>query len=414
MHRRCTSKTPLPLLLLLLLLLLQPPSCRCVFFYDEQANHTLDLRMGRKQVESALRSLEAHRFREALALAREAPGASSQKGVDIRGFYHTSLWRGGDEWKAVMREQLGLLDGKREHLNNIYDRESSADDSVEWGKKLWPSLLRASDRLHVTVAGARQEDLDKVTAFVDELGLAHRDRLAFVFNETVVRGSVNKMTKAEKEKLRLNQSEGESATFMALHDYCTRQEATGRNAFVYYFHLKGACCTRRTEKLGFRHVTTWREAMNAFVLEHPSICLRALLEGYDSCGMENQGGTYSGNFFWARCDHVARLPSFTAARFDAYQVEYAIQKYSPDAAKNEEIGGHCGFSAYNCEVDHYKAECPRTQYLHKLMQYMQSQALPYNFDGQRGERLWSQKTREFIVAKPAILETCQKRRERPL
>lgn len=335
-------------LLLLVSLSVCLPHCCAVFYYDEQANHTLDLRMGRKQVESALRSLEAHRFREALAMANSDPAA----GFSIRGFYHSSLWRGGDEWKAVMREQLGLLDGKREHLNNIYDREMSSDDAIEWGKKLWPSLLRVSDRLHVTVAGARREDLDKVTAFVDELGLVHRDKLFFAFNETLPRGSVNKMTKADKEELvrnRLDLSEGESATFIEIQKYCSRQTRMKRKSFVYYFHLKGACCTRRTEKSSKRYVTSWREAMNAFVLEFPSICLRALLDGYDSCGMENQGGTYSGNFWWSTCDHVARLPSFQAARFDAYQVEYAIQKYTADAAKNEEIGGHCGYSAHNCE-----------------------------------------------------------------
>lgn len=393
------------------LLMLAPHAVWSVFFYDEASNHTLDLRMGRKQVETALRYLEAHRFREAMTAAK-------QQGYTIRGFYHTSIWRGGAEWKAVMAEQLGLVDGKREHLNNIYDRESSLEDNIEWGKKQWPSLLRVSDKLHVTVSGTSRADLDKVVSYVDELGLSHRDKLSFTYNQTQERGAFHKLSQADRDRLvrdRPNLSEGESATFMALHDYCSAQSRRGRKALVYYFHLKGSCCTRRTEQLSKRHVTTWREAMNAFTLEFPSICLRAMVDGYDSCGMENQGGTYSGNFWWATCDHVARVPQLTdLEKFDAYKVEYAIQKYSSDASKNEDLGAKCGYSAYNCNANHYTVECTRSSYLHKLLQYSQLQALPYNFEGTKGEWVWNQKQREYDVFKPKILEECRKRRERPL
>ena len=34
--------------------------------------------------------------------------------------------------------------------------------------------------------------------------------------------------------------------------------------------------------------------MNAFNIEFPSICLRALLKGYNTCGVENQDAHYSG------------------------------------------------------------------------------------------------------------------------
>ena len=47
--------------------------------------------------------------------------------------------------------------------------------------------------------------------------------------------------------------------------------------------------------------------MNAFNIEFPSICLRALLKGYNTCGVENQDAHYSGNFWWADCEHIASL-----------------------------------------------------------------------------------------------------------
>ena len=37
--------------------------------------------------------------------------------------------------------------------------------------------------------------------------------------------------------------------------------------------------------------------------------------------MEYQDAHYSGNFFWAHCDHVAALPRLWN-RFDAWSVEY--------------------------------------------------------------------------------------------
>ena len=387
----------------LVLLLLLRSTCGLFRFDDVRSNHTLDLRLGRKQLESGLRSLESHRFREALREARAA-------GYKLKGFYHTSTWRGG--WRAVMEEQLRLLDGKRERISTVFDRESASNDVISWGKKDWASLLESSDHgVHVTVAG-QDGDLDKVVAFVDDLGLAHRNKLSFFFNKTLPRGHFNDVRdEGERKRLLTNRtlSEGESATWLSLVDYCE----ANRQSFVYYLHLKGACCTRKTEKLGARSVTTWREAMNAFVIEFPSICLRALVDGYDSCGFESQDGHYSGNFFWARCDSVVGLVPFTDRdRFDAYKSEYAIFRYSSDAAANERKGLKCGYSTYNCHVDHYKHECPRSKYLHKLLQYSSSHDLPPNFDGLQGETEYSQRTREWLNHKPAILSECKASRSR--
>ena len=72
-------------------------------------------------------------------------------------------------------------------------------------------------------------------------------------------------------------------------------------------------------------VSDWRDEMNAFNLEFPSICLRAMNQGsysvnnsafhgnfvdlgYATCGVEYQASHYSGNFFWANCAHISKLP----------------------------------------------------------------------------------------------------------
>ena len=41
-------------------------------------------------------------------------------------------------------------------------------------------------------------------------------------------------------------------------------------------------------------VASWREVMNTFNIEFPSICMRALNDGYSTCGMEYQEAHYSG------------------------------------------------------------------------------------------------------------------------
>lgn len=44
---------------------------------------------------------------------------------------------------------------------------------------------------------------------------------------------------------------------------------------------------------------SWREGMNTFNLEFPSICARAIIRhGYSACGVENQDAHYSGNFWY--------------------------------------------------------------------------------------------------------------------
>ena len=71
---------------------------------------------------------------------------------------------------------------------------------------------------------------------------------------------------------------------------CRDLGLAGEKAVVYYFHSKGGCCSRK--QAAFNPVASWREAMNTFNLEYPSICLRAMLEGYPTCGFEYQDAHY--------------------------------------------------------------------------------------------------------------------------
>lgn len=337
--------------------------------YDAVVNHTMDLAAGRRQAESALRSLEMHRFRQA---TREM---KSRK-ISLAGFYHTSTWR--SEWATVIAEQLLLMDGKRIQSSDMMAYDQSRSDIIPWGNKYWASLLEAINFLHMVVAGSDEGDKVKVETLANDLKLRGRNKINIQFNRTVARSSTKNLSKEERQKLRdqgVGLSEGEVATVTAMHDYCRAEVAAGRKAFVFYLHSKGACCTRSKEKS--LAITTWRDSMNAFSIEFPSICLRALLAGYPACGMELQEGHYSGNYFWGNCDHIAALPPLWD-RFDAYAVEYFIFNVSRHHRYNQAFANRCGYSVHNFEVNHYAVPCWRPSYLHKLFSYLLDDNIPDN------------------------------------
>ena len=140
-----------------------------------------------------------------------------------------------------------------------------------------------------------------------------------------------------------NISEGEYVTVDELHKFCKRQVSRNRSAIVYYFHSKA---TDEFKGLGMR--ARWREYMNAMTIEFPSICFRALLSGYSTCGsflrMEQM---YLGNFFWASCNHIAALPGLWDPMNNAWSSEFFIFNMSSYDPKKI-FPGHCG---YNMETE---------------------------------------------------------------
>ena len=62
---------------------------------------------------------------------------------------------------------------------------------------------------------------------------------------------------------------------------------------------KCECCKDRSSCPCCMPEASWREGMNTFNLEFPSICARAIIRhGYSACGIENQDAHYSGNFWY--------------------------------------------------------------------------------------------------------------------
>lgn len=104
-----------------------------------------------------------------------------------------------------------------------------------------------------------------------------------------------------------------------------------------------------------------------------SVCLR-----FTSCGVEYQfwgGAHFSGNFFWANCAHVSRLPPLWDPLDNAWDAEFFLFKVSK-FADEVQFGKVCGFNPFHCGVNHYDNRCPRSQYRPILQDLVKNEVLP--------------------------------------
>jgi hypothetical protein len=203
--------------------------------------------------------------------------------VIVKGFYHVSHWQ--PFWREVVEEQLRILDGQRQFGNRTM-QALAKKWPIPWSEPIWPSLLSLpNSELQVNIVGKSSEsELATVQTMIDGFRLKHVSGIRTAFNRTLERNLFGAV-KLDQKFMFLNQSdlsEGEFPTINELHKFCTAQHSKGQKAFVYYIHNKGGCCSRKQKPIN--PVASWREAMNTFVLEYPSVCLRALLEGYAACG----------------------------------------------------------------------------------------------------------------------------------
>jgi hypothetical protein len=278
------------------------------------------------------------------------------QGYTIKGYYHVSKFR--DKWREVVTEQLYLLDGKRKlpgtaitHHTLANLRLEDVSDPYTWSydhQKRWTSLLQASVGLYMNIASEElttAKDFKDFADLISTLQLESGQKIELHVNVTLSRSTYKKAATHEKQRLRSSispvYSEGEYSTINALQDYCENVElespGSSEKSLVFYLHNKGSCCTRDRDQL---NVSTgvwrpnpeagWREEMNAFNIEFPSICLRALIDhNYSTCGVDNHYSIYAGNFWWARCSHIRLLPRISN-RFDSYEAERIIFNVSRD------------------------------------------------------------------------------------
>ena len=117
--------------------------------------------------------------------------------------------------------------------------------------------------------------------------------------------------------LRTHKSQAwETDTLVRLHQHCS--SASLATEYVVYIHSKGVSRWKPDWRLDdtpwtYSRSFYWRRFMEWYVLENTTACVAAFntstrQDKVVTCGVDWRGNHYSGNFWWARCDFVRRLP----------------------------------------------------------------------------------------------------------
>lgn len=310
------------------------------------------------ETEKKVAAKEAERFAQSTQILRA-------QGYEIQGFYHVSTWK--DYWKQVISEQLYFLDGYRKFPANSAHNKSDFSE-YQWNfQHRYASLLNISTQLYMNVATDADSDASfyQIKAVVNSLPLRYKEKIVMHMNRTVPRYAYAHANRHKRSQLEKDTqlSEGEFGTISALVNYCQRKHANNEKAMVYYLHSKGSCCWKNTTTPN--PVAAWRDYMNAMNIEFPSICMRALLKKYSACGTQNQDAHYSGNFWWADCEHIARLPVPTD-RYDFMGAENFVLNAHTNSTIARYFGFQCGYSIFYYNENLYLTECPRESYFHRI------------------------------------------------
>ena len=275
------------------------------------------------------------------------------KNISLIGFYHTSGWK--RHWSTIISNQLSLMD-------TVVSRDPNNSNST----KNSAGLLSYLDKLHLIAAGDDVREQNLIMEYIKSLNLKFYAKLVQHRSFTLPRNLYARSNTSTKQVLRkkateMNLTAGEYSSIDKLYSYCKEIIRSGFTSYVVYFHNKGSCCLDGP-------VADWRDEMNTFILKYPSICIGKLLEGYATCGVEYQQGSYSGNFWWANCHHIAALPGLWDPINNAYAAEFFIYNVSSIYKYRVKYGLKCGFNAFHCKVDHYHRLCPFNKY-HKMIKY---------------------------------------------
>ena len=300
--------------------------------------------------------------------------------INIEVFYHASMYR--KYWKDIILEQLDLLDGWQHVRNGSHGPFSRTK------AKTPANIMSVANKVNILLHG-NMEQVETMKNAILGADVSYKNKMSLSSSPTIDRGQFGGAKEADKSKIREealknNQTAGEYQSITNLFNYCKKEVSEGRNSVAVYFHTKGA-----HELKGGGAVADWRDEMNAFVIEFPSICMRALTEGYSACGPNYQDGHFSGNFWWASCNHVAKLKGLWDPINNAWDAEFFVLNV-PNA---NEFSLSCAYRPFACQINNYNYLCPRTEYSSVIFYliryddpYIQNDPLPtLGFNGQLGK-----------------------------
>ena len=328
----------------------------------------------RRTYEMLSRMLEKDRLQESIA-------ALSARGIALHGFYHSDHVTG---WRERMSDHLLLLSGRRRHLGRRFSYWSAiTDDPQVWDSGRWGDLLAASESLLINTAAPQSfrretKEVVSLAGLSSEVGVGRAIRIEF--NLTVpVRGF--DLLHSEHHKLtarrsRSGLSSGRFSTLSKLHEFCRREVSENRTTFVYFVH-NGDSSHWQADKDDIVSVLSWRDLVDAYMLEFSSICIRALLRGYIACGVGYDPArvSYTGDMWWSTCDHIARL-KLPESPFDTAMQQQFLFRVTENVRINKLFASRCSYDAFNCGVTKEETYCHRDKYIPSIYDQVVEYELP--------------------------------------
>jgi hypothetical protein len=309
------------------------------------------------------------------------------RGIAVRGFYHTATMY--KHWPSVMKEQLLLMNGQHKDFDcDVYNCSGYYGKHGRQHFREGYGLFSVMDQLYMHVSDLSTRAHPNITAdqVLDSLKLKHRHKVDVHHEKGIGRRDyltyyLRNDTKQMARIISEGATSGEYPTLTALHNYCIRQVAIGQNSIVFYVHLKSAG-DMISDDANMSPGASWRELMNTFILEYPSTCIRALLNGSSTCGTLHRSTPsphYSGNFWWASCNHIAHLPPLYSASFGFMDAEMWLLRIGHTPSVAAPFVRHCAYDAVGDAMfrDRFKRQSDSIEdYLPLAIQYAASNVLP--------------------------------------
>lgn len=227
----------------------------------------------------------------------------------MTGFYHTSTPYSFSE--ATIDDQLAML-----YASGLYNASSTLAMSVLGH---WPlHLERAAEALHLEGGGHLHAPSQGLDVGLQSYDMEHFEVATLTMAHAYCTKVVQEYSSTSSNH-NSNKHKGDATTTEASTPPL-RPPIPPERVLVYYLHSKGVTHAVHEEQKA-KASLAWRSYMEYFLFNNPRWCVRRLLEGAATCGVEfrvpnashYEGDPqhmphYSGNYWWARCDYIASLP----------------------------------------------------------------------------------------------------------
>jgi hypothetical protein len=216
--------------------------------------------------------------------------------IEIALFYHVGML---NNWKRVVTDQLHTLEfcGLGHMSSSLTISYSKPKETTEGG--------------------------DATTELTEIL---NRFRFTAAINISFIESTSSPWEKAIVESVSRtchSKSEQQDENVPKLNVNRRNKKGREKKVFVYYFHNKGVShyfrgddwvndCVPNVTIWDYCNAIHWRKYMERFLLERPTLCLRAMLfHDALTCGVNlhlDSNWHYSGNFWAASCDYIKTVP----------------------------------------------------------------------------------------------------------